>query len=147
MDIQCNIILPTQTAHLAELVGMYADVFETKDFQLPSDDWLQTLLKDEKIIFMAAFANNKLAGGLTAYLLPSVYTANYDVYLYDLAVKPLYQRNGIGRKLLEELKWYGKTRGYGEIFVQAETEDLHAIAFYRATGGQTFNAVQFAYSL
>lgn len=147
MEIHCQKLQPHQTRQLAALICLYADVFESKDFQLPATRWLEKLLQDEKTFFIAAFAGEELAGGLTAYILPSVYTQSSSVYLYDLAVISALQRKGIGRKLLQELKSYCSNMGYRELFVQAEAEDLHAIEFYRATGGNPENALQFSYIL
>jgi aminoglycoside 3-N-acetyltransferase I len=147
MEIHCQKLQPHQSRQLAALIGLYANVFETKDFQLPATRWLEKLLQDESMIFIAAFAGEELAGGLTAYILPSVYTESCDVYLYDLAVMPALQRKGIGKKLLQELKAYCSNMGYSEIFVQAEMADDEAICFYLATGGVAQNAVHFSYSL
>lgn len=114
---------------------------------MPSLSWLEKVLQDEKIVFIAALAENELAGGLTAYIVPSLYTESCGIYLYDLAVNPVWQRKGIGKKLLQELRSYGRSKGYFEIFLQAEAGDLHAIDFYRSTGGREEPAVQFSYKL
>lgn len=131
---------------LKELVRLYAEVFETQNFTIPSDRYLEALLEKEHVMFFAAFSRGLLVGGLTAYILPSVYVEKNEIYIYDLAVATEYQRNGIGRQLITVLKEYCKEGGR-EIYVQADIEDQHAIDFYKATGGYPENVIHFSYDL
>jgi aminoglycoside 3-N-acetyltransferase I len=89
---------------LGEQIRLYEEVFEMMDFKMPPDAYLQTLLEKEHVIFYVAVADAKVIGGLTAYVLPSVYFAAAEVYIYDLAVKAEHQRKGIGTRLINELK-------------------------------------------
>lgn len=132
---------------LLEQVELYAEVFEMTDFKMPSSVYLQTLLEKEHIIFFVAVADEKVIGGLTAFVLPSVYFAAAEVYVYDLAVKAEHQRKGIGTQLIAELKNYCATLGHKEIFVQADREDQHAVDFYRKTGGLPEDVIHFSYAL
>jgi ribosomal protein S18 acetylase RimI-like enzyme len=135
--------LPVLTA----LIKVYEEVFEMKDFRMPSAGHLQSLLEKEHIIFFVALSGSQVIGGLTAYVLPSVYFESSEVYVYDLAVKTEYQRKGAGRTLIDELKTYCRNLGSKEIFVQADLEDQHAIDFYRATGGISEDVIHFSYGL
>lgn len=132
---------------LTELVKTYVDVFETENFSMPSKEYLQTLLDNDNIIFCVALSNNVLIGGLTAYLLPSVYYPSNQIYIYDLAVKQTMQRQGIGKAIITFLKNYCIELGYKEIYVQADLEDQHAIDFYNATGGHPEKVIHFSYDL
>ncbi len=73
------------------------------------------------------------------------YSNSSEIFLYDLAVKPEYQRMGIGKGLLQSLKEYCLKNGIKEFFVMAHEEDEHAIEFYRATGGRGERVVNFLY--
>lgn len=132
---------------LIDLVTVYENVFEMKDFKMPLAEHLQTLLTNEKIIFYVAFADKEVIGGLTAYILPSVYFVSGEVYIYDFAVETSHQRKGVGRQLMDELKAYCKQQGYKEIFVQAHIVDRHALDFYHATGGQQTIVAHYSYDL
>lgn len=132
---------------LSQLIYLYEKAFEMEDFTLPDADYLQTLLENENMIFYVAISENQVIGGLTAHILPSVYDATSEIYVYDMAVKPSHQRQGIGNQLIEELKKECLRLGYQEIFVQADIEDTHALAFYEATGGESANVVHFSYHL
>lgn len=132
---------------LEQLIRLYEEAFEMEDFSLPDVDYLQFLLDNENMIFYVAVSENQVVGGLTAHILPSVYVPTSEVYVYDMAVKPSYQRQGIGKQLLSELATECAKIGYQEIFVQADIEDIHALAFYQATGGEPADVVHFSYHL
>lgn len=120
---------------LTALIKLYADVFEMDNFESTGPDYLNYLLKKDEIIFYTAEQGNDVVGGLTAYILPSVYSNKSEVYIYDLAIARNYQRQGIGTSLIENLKIYCKTINVHEIFVQADVVDNNALDFYRKIGG------------
>ncbi|RDC64002.1 GNAT family N-acetyltransferase [Adhaeribacter pallidiroseus] len=65
--------------------------------------------------------------------------------MYDIAVKPAFQRKGIGRQLLDTLLHYSQQNGFINVFVPANEEDTHALDFYHATGGNPEKVVYFTY--
>ena len=133
--------------HLADfhsLVDLFNMVFE-EESKIGSETHLLKLLGNESFIALAALAENEVVGGLTAYELPMYYSDSSEIFLYDLAVKPEYQRMGVGKRLIERLKNYCAEQGIKEFFVMAHAEDEHAIEFYRATGGKSENVVNFLY--
>lgn len=133
--------------YLKALIHVYEEVFEMESFPLPGEDYLRALLQRDGLIFLVGILEEKVVGGLTAHVLPSVYDETAEIYIYDLAVRPVFQRRGIGRQLLSALSDYGKAQRYREIFVQADLVDQHALDFYQATGGQAESVVHFTYSL
>ncbi len=137
----------TDVPTLTELVKTYADVYETENFSMPHKEYLQTLLDKDNVVFCVALLDNLLIGGLTAYILPSVYYASSQVYIYDLAVKQNMQRQGIGKKIIAFLKNCCIELGHKEIYVQADFEDQYAIDFYKATGGHPEKVIHFSYDL
>lgn len=147
MNIKYRKLTENDIHILTELIRLYEAVFEMEHFSMPAAHHLQSLLENSQLIFYVALGGDAVAGGLTAYVLPSVYSATGDVYLYDLAVKRTHQRKGIGRQLLIELKNYCKQQGYREIFVQADVEDQYALDFYQATGGQPERVIHYTYVL
>jgi len=102
-------------------------------------------LSSENFIVLAAFAENEVVGGLTAYELPMYYSDSSEIFLYDLAIKPEYQRRGIGKGLMQRLTAHCIQQGIKEFFVMAHAEDEHAIEFYHATGGESENVVNFLF--
>ncbi len=137
----------TDIQSLTELINIYVEVFDTENFSMPDTKYLQNLLERDFTIFCVARLNNVVIGGLTAYILPSVYYSSSQVYIYDLAITQNMQRQGVGKGIISFLKKYCKDNGYGEIYVQAELEDQHAIEFYKATGGHPEKVIHFSYDL
>jgi aminoglycoside 3-N-acetyltransferase I len=132
-------------ADLENLLCVYKEVFELSEYILPNPGHVQSLLSNSAIIFLAAFDGTKVVGGLTAYVMPSVYSEKDEMYLYDLAILSDYQRQGIGRALLEELKEKARALNVSEFYVQADIVDEGALAFYRATGGIEEDVRHFGY--
>lgn len=130
---------------LIELIKLYEDVFEMKDFIIPSHEYLQSLLDNDEISFLVAEKDGKIVGGLTAHDLPSTYFEANEVYVYDLAVAKQYQCKGIGKKLLSELEKICREKGESEFFLQADIDESHALDFYRSTGGVPENVIHFSY--
>jgi aminoglycoside 3-N-acetyltransferase I len=127
------------------LIDLFNIVFEEDESAVGSETNLFKLLSNNSFVAMAAFHENVLVGGLTAYELPLYYSDNSEIFLYDLAVKSEYQRVGIGKSLIRNLRDYCLQNGIHEFFVLAHEEDVHAIEFYRSTGGKSENVVNFLY--
>jgi aminoglycoside 3-N-acetyltransferase I len=127
------------------LIHLFNVVFEEDESAMSSDVNLFKLLSNNHFVAMAAFYQDELAGGLTAYELPMYSSDKSEIFVYDLAVKPEYQRRGIGKRLIQHLKEYCFENGIDEFFVLAHEEDIHAVEFYRATGGKSEKVVNFLY--
>lgn len=132
---------------LGELIDVYEDVFEMKDFKKPPPEYLQKLLNNEQLIFFVAEDQDKVIGGLTANILPSVYFQSAEVYVYDLAVKREYQRQGVGSDIMKDLNDFCRKKGYQELFIQADVQDSHAIDFYNKIGGAPESVMHFSFTL
>jgi len=127
------------------LINMFSMVFEEGESDVGNDANSLRLLGSNNFIAIAAISENEVAAGLTAYELPMYYSEYSEIFLYDLAVKPEYQRIGIGKRLLQSLKEYCIKNGIKEFFVLAHEQDEHAIEFYRSTGGKSEKVVNFLY--
>ncbi|MBP9211407.1 MAG: GNAT family N-acetyltransferase [Bacteroidetes bacterium] len=138
-------LTPGDLGLLRGLIRLYAEEFEMPPFEQPDDAHLGSLLRSASTFFVVAVHEGTVVGGLTAHLLPSVYSAAGEVYLYDLAVAAPFQRRGIGTRLLTELRSVCTSIGAAEMFVQADVEDDHAVAFYRATNGAEEQVLHYSY--
>ena len=130
-----------------ELIDLFEDTFEMKDFVKPGDDYLLKVLNTPGFFVFVARAREKVVGGLTAYTLNQYYSTRPLVYIYDLAVETQSQRLGIGSMLISAITSYCRTLGIEEVFVQADEGDQHALEFYRHTGGNAESVVHFTYPL
>src|SRR5215216_4343587 len=127
------------------LIDMFHMVFEEAEPAVSSETNLRKLLGNKSFIAIAGFSENEVVAGLTAYELPMYSSDNSEVFLYDLAVKPEYQRIGIGKRLIQHLKDYCRKNGIREFFVLAHEEDQHAVEFYHSTGGKSEKVINFLY--
>lgn len=116
-----------------ELIKLFELVFEMKNFKMPEKSHLQNTLAKSNFIAMVAMDDNQVVGGLTTYLLDQYYATKPLAYIYDLAVSVERQRQGIGKKLIDEMTKHARDLGCEEVFVQADKIDQHAVDFYRAT--------------
>src|SRR5690554_7902521 len=105
------------------LIQVFEDVFEMKSLIVPNEKYLHELLNNNSFYVFAAILNDTVIGGLTAYKLQQYYSEKPLVYIYDLAVKTEFQRQGIGKKLMSDIINYCKKNGAEEVFVQADAED------------------------
>ncbi len=138
---------PSQAEELEELVRLLAEVFEEPFAgQRPTGYW-HDLLAGENLLAWVALHDGMVVGGLTAFRLPDLKSGRDMLYLYDLAVLPAFQRQGIATTLVQQLIAWGKETGYQEVFVQADVEDDHALAFYRALGGMETEVKHFGFPL
>lgn len=111
-----------------------ADVFETEAGPL-SDAYLTRLLERDDFWALVALVDGQVAGGLTAHTLPLTRAELLELFIYDLAVVPARQRQGVGRQLVSALRVMAAKEGIRVAFVPADNEDTHALDFYQAIGG------------
>ncbi len=122
-----------------------AGVFET-DAEPLSDAYVARMLAREDVWVLAASVNGQAVGGLTAFTLPLTRAEVSEVFIYDIAVMPAYQRQGVGRQLVTTLRAHAAAAGIGVVFVPADNEDTHALDFYRALGGAPTAVTIFTFS-
>ncbi|WP_080780696.1 GNAT family N-acetyltransferase [Chryseobacterium phocaeense] len=133
MNLELKILQPENIREFKDLIAVFEDVFEMKDFSCPSQVHLQKLLGQETFYVIIAKSNDQIIGGLTAYVLDQYYSEKPLAYIYDLAVLTNHQRKGIGRKLIRFTNQFFNEKGFEEVFVQADEIDDYAIDFYRQT--------------
>ncbi len=147
MDITIEKLNPNDINKFTELIRVFEEVFEMKDFKMPDETYLQQLLKKEDFFVFVALLNNKVVGGLTSYIMQQYYSTSPLVYIFDLAVKREYQFKGIGKKLIAGNNTYCKEIGAEAVMVQADEADDYAIKFYNSTGAKAEKVIHFDYLL
>ena len=130
-----------------DLISLFENVFKMEDLRMPDDNYLSRLLDGKSFLVFVAMIDEKVVGGLTAYTLQQYYSELPLIYIYDLAVRTEFQRQGIGKLLISAITDYGKVTGVEEVFVQADEEDGYALDFYKSTGATPEKVVHFYYPL
>lgn len=130
-----------------DLVLLFHKEFESPDPTLVNAANIKKLLTNPHFVCIIAQIGDKVVGGLTAYELERYDGEGSSMYLYDLAVCASYQRNGIGSRLVRELMEDCRSKGIRDLFVQADAEDRHALAFYKQIGGAPSETFHFTFSI
>jgi aminoglycoside 3-N-acetyltransferase I len=141
------LLQPHQLDEFLALIALFETVFELPPHEPPSRAHLQRLLARQDFMVVVASVGGKIVGGLTCYTWDQYHSEKKLAYVYDLAVAPEFQRQGIGRLLMTEVQAICRRAGYEEVFVQADKDDGHALDFYRATGATEEDVSHFYYRL
>lgn len=119
---------------LLEVFGKAFDQIETYQNAVPSDEYLSKLLGKPHFIAVVGLSDERVVGGLAAYVLEKFEQDRREIYIYDLAVLEEHRRRGIATGMIGELKRIAAELGVYVIFVQADLQDGPAIALYESLG-------------
>jgi len=148
MEIEIKKLTTENVDEFVELIAIFNDVFESDDITVPGEQYLADLLNKPDFLVLVARFGEMVIGGLTVYVLHSYYSAKPVAYIYDVGVRKDFQRNGAGIKLIESLKAYCEENGFDHAYVEAESDDQQAIAFYTKTkSDSSLHATHFTYEL
>jgi len=126
---------PTDLQRARRVFAVMDEVFDVGAEPL-SDAYLTALLDHDAFWVLGAFDGREAVGGITAHELPMTRHERSELFIYDLAVREDRQRRGIGRRLALALVALAAEQGIDVVFVAADDEDGHALAFYEAIGGR-----------
>jgi aminoglycoside 3-N-acetyltransferase I len=143
--IEVERLTSADIARARVLFALMSNVFGDVSERL-GDNYLTHLLSRDEFWAMAALLDGQLVGGLTAHTLALTRAEAREVFIYDLAVAPAYQRQGVGRQLVMALRAQAAARGVAVVFVSADDEDAHALEFYRTLGGTPAPVTIFTFS-
>jgi aminoglycoside 3-N-acetyltransferase I len=111
-----------------------------------SEAYLNRLLAREDFWAIAACVDDLIVGGLTAHTLPMTSSSSAEIFVYDIAVRSDYQRQGVGRRLLADLRTRAAASGISVVFVSVDNADTEALDFYRALGGAASPVTLYAFA-
>jgi len=114
-----------------ELFAVMAAQFDEPSEPL-GDEYVVNLLSAASFWAVAAFDGNRVVGGITAHTIPMTRSASSELFVYDLAVHEGFRRRGVGARLVATLRALAAEAGIGVVFVPADEDDAHALAFYRS---------------
>lgn len=122
---------------MRSMLNMFGEAFgdiTTYSNDQPDSDYLGQLLDNPGFIAIATFDEQRVIGGLAAYVLPKFEQPRKEIYIYDLAVAESHRRHGIATALINELKRIAAVTGAYVIYVQADYGDDPAVALYTKLG-------------
>jgi aminoglycoside 3-N-acetyltransferase I len=130
-----------------QLFVLFQQVFEADSKDIPTTAYLEKLLKNPAFVCYAAIYNKQVIGGLTAYELPMYHAECSEMFIYDIAVFPQFQKKGVGKALLKAVNAYSAQRNIQVMFVDAAQDDHNALEFYRSTGATEQPVAMFCYEV
>ncbi len=96
----------------------------------------ERFLKNPDNLFLLARWDGEMCGFLTAHRLQRFDRRRAEVLLYEIGVDEGYQRRGVGRALIGEVRRWAKEVGADEVWVLTEASNLAAMGLYASTGGE-----------
>ena len=100
----------------------------------PPDESLLRLLSRPDFHVVAAFSEDEVIGGLTAYELEMYTEAATELFIYEIGVAETHRRQGVGRALIESARSLCHDKRLSALYVPAMADDARAVAFYQSTG-------------
>lgn len=137
MDYEFKQLTSSDARLLKDLLRVFGEAFEdvqTYQGAVPGDHYLEALLAKPHFIAVIARRGNDVIGGLAAYELDKFERDRREIYIYDLAVAEAHRRKGVATGLIAALKNVAKVRRVYVIYVQADRDDMPAIALYESLG-------------
>ncbi len=133
-------------SEFAQLIRIFKKVFEN-DEAVANSELLGKLLSNPDFLVFVVIINNEVIGGLTVYVLHRYYHTKPIAYIYDVGIEPSFQGKGYGKALMAEVCNYCRQNGFEDAYVEAESDDIHAVEFYRKTKfSSETNATHFTYT-
>ncbi len=137
MNVSYKLLSVSDVPVLKELLQVFGEAFEepqTYQGAVPSDAYLESLLRKSHFVALVALDGHRVIGGLSAYGLDKFEQERREVYIYDLAISSGYRRQGIATGLIHRLKRIARELGAYVVFVQADAGDIPAIRLYESLG-------------
>lgn len=129
---------------LVELLGYLFSIEQDFDCNREAHaKGLKILLEEqeERAVIFVAEKDNRAIGMVTLQLTVSTALGGLSAWLEDLVVLPEYQKRGIGRRLLEELRHWCLNRNCKRIQLLADKDNAEALDFYRDGSWQSTSMV------
>lgn len=145
MNFQLTRLRAGDEARAKQLFTLMAGIFDEAPAATLSDAFVVRLLASDDFWVIGAWSGEELVGGITAHTLPMTRSESFEIFVYDIAVRSEYQRRGVGRLLMTELRVRAAALGIPTLFVAADDEDEHALDFYRALGGKAAPVTMFSF--
>lgn len=128
---------PGDEALFAGMLDVLGEAFEDRDTYgkaRPGPAYVARLLAKDTFIAAVALDDERVVGGIAAYILEKYEQERSEAYIYDLAVLESHRRQGIATALIALVQRVAGERGAWVVFVQADHGDDPAVTLYTKLG-------------
>jgi ribosomal protein S18 acetylase RimI-like enzyme len=104
---------------------------------------------DTSMIFVIKEKEMMVAGAIVATHSPKIHLLkgfNHTAILWDIRVNPEYQKQGFGKKLMNEAINFAKTQGCNQLLIETQDNNPNAIDFYLKCGASLYEIRENVYS-
>ena len=116
------------------LVPLVSD--EPIDNQIIDESYLKQVLGDKSCYYILCLDDSTPVGYLSAFRFPAVETADFQVYLYDIAVVERFRQRGLGPQMIEELKRHCREDEVSYIWVGTSLNNVAPQRTFEKTGAR-----------
>jgi ribosomal protein S18 acetylase RimI-like enzyme len=92
-------------------------------------------LENKDNALFISYSGRKVSGFLSGYRLQRFDNKRAEVLLYEIGVDESFQRQGIGKSLIQALKQWAKNTDANEIWVLTNRANKAAVSLYKSEGG------------
>lgn len=103
---------------------------QSRGFTGETTEWFSDWVKENDVIIV--HQDNTIAG----FCCVSIYNEGTTLWVREIAVAPVFQGNGLGKKLMEQAICYGLNKGAVKAFLAADILNQNAIKLYTKYGFQ-----------
>ncbi|MEO6050880.1 MAG: GNAT family N-acetyltransferase [Pyrinomonadaceae bacterium] len=104
--------------------------------QVINEVFLKQALNDKNCYYILCLDNSTPVGYLSAFRFPAVETADFQIYLYDIAVEERFRRLGLGSRMIEELKRHCGEDKFDFMWVGTSLDNEAAQKTFEKTGAR-----------
>jgi ribosomal protein S18 acetylase RimI-like enzyme len=126
--VEIKLLGPTDSHYLNEVAE---DVFDDPIIESAA----QEFLNDPRHRLVVALDNDVVVGFVSAVIYVHPDKPAPELWINEIGVAPTYQRQGIGKALLQYLLEESKQLGCTEAWVLTDRANLAAMAMYKSAGG------------
>lgn len=147
MTFEIRILMSAEFELARELFTLFQIDDGIKNPTGASNDYVKNLLSRNDFHAIAAFENEKIIGGLTAYELVKYKRETSEMFLYEIVVDKNFRRGGVATKLIESLNRICAEKNIPEMFVITEEGNQPAKKLYQSTGGKFEETALYSYKI
>ncbi len=126
------------------LVPLVSD--EPINNQTIDNSFLKQALSDKNCYYILCLDNSTPVGYLSAFRFPAVETADFQIYLYDIAVDERFRQCGLGSRMIEELKRHCREDKVDFIWVGTSLDNEAAQKTFEKTGARKVSETYVEYT-